>query len=201
MTEESNPNLIKSIIKEFVEILDYAKDKLEDDKVRQQVLLDLGLKPNPNALIHPKDPLENVRDFTKKVDPDLEAFESAFVDILNILNALDIYFRSGGDPEELVNSAVNKFLTVMTLTHVKQHNPKLYWWARLFGFVQETFVPNFSERILGLDEVWNNLKNRGFFSEYSLIALAALFLYMKKGKIFFGWDRAPESITPTADRI
>ena len=88
MTEETNPNFVQSIIKEFLEILDYAKEKLGDDKVRQQVLSDLGLKTNSNALIHPEDPLENVRKFTEKVDPDLEAFESAFVDILNILKRI-----------------------------------------------------------------------------------------------------------------
>ena len=203
MTEESNANLVKSIIKEIVGALDYTYEKLGDDIVRQQVFSDLGLKPAPDALIRPddRDPLENARKFTGPVDPDLEAFESAFLDILNVLNALDIYFRSAENPEELVNAAVNKFLTVMTLSHVKHYNPKLYWWARLFGFVQESFAPDFSERILGLDEVWDNLKNRGFFSEHSFVALAALLLYLKKGKIFFGWDPSPDSITPTADRI
>ena len=78
----NEPGFLQSAVGKIGEFFQWLKDKMEDDQVRRETLLDLGLNPDKDAkLTFPTNSINNINEYQKSVNPDDVAFKSAVNDV------------------------------------------------------------------------------------------------------------------------
>ena len=77
-----NPGFLQSVVGKIGEFFQWLKEKMEDDQVRRDTLLDLGLNPDKEAKLNiPDESINNINQYQKSVNPDDAAFNSAVNDV------------------------------------------------------------------------------------------------------------------------
>ncbi len=133
-----NPGFLQSAIGKIGEFFQWLKEKMEDDQVRRDTLLNLGLNPDTDAKLDiPGDSISNISQYQKSVNPDEVAFQSAVNDVKIIYSSLKEFIKAVIDDPNDVDTYIWLFLQVNTTNYVRLHYPEFYWVSQLLGFLAE----------------------------------------------------------------
>jgi hypothetical protein len=136
-----NQGFLQSAIGKIGEFFKWLKEKMEDDQVRRETLLNLGLNPDTDAELDiPDDSLDNISEYQKSVNPGEVAFQSAVNDVKIIYSSLKEFIKSVIDDPTEVDTYIWLFLEVNTTNFIRLHYPGFYWLSQLMGFLAEARV-------------------------------------------------------------
>lgn len=136
-----NQSFLQSAVGKIGEFFQWLKEKMEDDQVRRDTLLDLGLDPDTDAELDiPEDSVNNIAEYQKSVNPDDVAFQSAVNDVKIIYSSLKEFIKDVIDDPKDVDTYIWLFLEVNTTNYMRLHYPGFYWAAQLAGFLAESRV-------------------------------------------------------------
>ena len=136
-----NQSFIQSAVGKIGEFFQWLKEKMEDDQVRRDTLVDLGLNPDTDAKLDiPEDSVNNISEYKKSVNPDDVAFQSAVNDIKIIYSSLKEFIIAVIDDPTDVDTYIWLFLEVNTINYIRLHYPTFYWISQLAGFLAEARV-------------------------------------------------------------
>ena len=139
------PGFLQNVIGEIGDFFLWLKEKLGDDQVRRETLLDLGLDPDKEVDVQiPEGSLSNIDQYRKSVNADDVAFKSAVNDVKILYNAIKEFVKALLDnptenPQD-IHRILWQFFEVMGTNYVRLHRPGLYWTAQLSGFLVESGV-------------------------------------------------------------
>ncbi len=141
----NEPGFLQSAIGKIGEFFLWLKEKMEDDQVRRDTLLNLGLNPDKDVKLQiPEDSVNNISEYQKSVNPDDLAFKSAVNDVKILYAATKEFIKAILDnPTENpqgVHSLLWRFFEVMSTNYARLHHPGFYWFAQLSGFLVESGV-------------------------------------------------------------
>ena len=141
----NEPGFLQSAIGKIGEFFLWLKEKMEDDQVRRDTLLDLGLNPDKDVSLQiPDDSINNIDQYRKSVNPDDAAFKSAVNDVKTLYSATKEFIKAVLDnptenPQD-INTLLWRFFEVMSTNYVRLHHPGFYWFSQLSGFLVESGV-------------------------------------------------------------
>ena len=213
---------LQGLIGEIKEFLQWIKDTLEDDEARKSLLEDVGLEPTdpppkPNV---PQDKLDSIGRYQQTVDADKAALDSTLSDLRAVFDSVRSFISSFSLSPALVGEVTNRFLNLLALNYIRLRKPQLYVAAQAASFVEDTGAPFLSGKI-----TWKNIvklcTDGGHYllktilialddeeeaqarSDFYFVPLAAFlaFAFKQNNRTLYGWDPAPESVTPQGDAI
>ena len=136
-----DPGFVQSVIGKIGEFLIWLKEKMQDEKVRRDTLLDIGLDPNKEVELQiPDESLNNIDQYRKSVNPDDAAFKSAVNDLKTIYTAIKDFILALVDDPRDVDTYIWLFLQVTLTNYIRLHYPGFYWVSQLLGFIVESKV-------------------------------------------------------------
>ncbi len=136
-----DPGFLQSAIGKIGEFFLWLKEKMEDEQVRRDTLLDLGLNPDTDAELDiPEDSVNNISEYQKSLNPDDAAFQSAVNDVKIIYSSLKEFIIAVIDDPKDVDTYIWLFLEVNTTNYFRLHYPEFYWISQLLGFLSEARV-------------------------------------------------------------
>lgn len=134
-------SLLQNLVRELRQLIDPLVVAAEDQAVRREVVLELGLDPGANTpnLNLPQSSLNSINDYLGKSDPDLEAFYSVVQDIILVSNAIDDFIQalSASNPGIVVADIVETLVSLLTLGYLRQRAPILYALFEAIGALDE----------------------------------------------------------------
>ena len=139
------PGFLQSAIGEIGDFFLWLKEKLQDDQVRRETLLDLGLDPDKEVKLQiPDESISNIDQYRKSVNADDVAFQSALNDVKILYSATKEFIKALLDnptenPQD-IHRILWQFFEVMGTNYVRLRRPGLYWTAQLLGFLVESGV-------------------------------------------------------------
>jgi len=136
-----NQGFLQSVVGKIGEFLKWLKEEMEDDQVRRDTLLDLGLNPDKDVSLQiPEGSVDNIDQYRQSVNPDEVAFQSAVNDIKIIYSSLKEFIIAVIDDPKDVDTYIWLFLEVNTTNFIRLHYPGFYWASQLLGFLAEARV-------------------------------------------------------------
>lgn len=135
----------KSVLQEFlggtlVELLEFARDALNDDTVRRAIILDLGGSPadESTAPNFPPASLHSLKAYRDAAEPDLEALFTAIQDAKTLFDALRSFVESLRlDPDATVDEAYRGLLDILGWNFIRLRWPRLFFIAQALSFAEE----------------------------------------------------------------
>jgi hypothetical protein len=138
---DEKPGFLQSVVGEIGKFFLWLKEKMTDDQVRRDTLLDLGLDPDKEVKLQiPEESVNNIDQYHKSVNPDDVAFQSAVNDVKIIYSSLKDFIKALIDDPKDVDTYIWLFLEVNTTNYIRLHYPGLYWTSQLLGFIAEARV-------------------------------------------------------------
>ena len=207
-------NALQQFMREIRALLSPLAEVAADQEVRREVLLSLGLRPGPVVpnLANPQTGFDNIDRYIQATDPDLTAFASAVGDVVNILTALEslIELVRAADEEAAAEELLNLFVSMLTLGYLRARQPSIYAFFAALGVIGEQgldlerFLSVFRGGGLGplppTEQEVRDISDAIFLPVATLVAVTAMTI-KQDFKIGYGWDAAPGSASPLADRI
>lgn len=143
MTAERN--IVQRAVHGLIDVLEWIRDTLADETARRAVLADLGLPvtappPAPDFA----EQLDNLDRYRQQVDPDLEAFLSAWGDLVACLDALDtMLVAAGARRDEDLKELTFQLFSLLATDWMRLRIPTVYFLARLLAVFEEQFPKQF----------------------------------------------------------
>jgi Family of unknown function (DUF6603) len=163
----NEPGFLQSVIGKIGEFFLWLKEKMQDDQVRRDTLLNLGLDPDKEVSLQiPDGSLNNIDQYRKSVNPDDAAFKSAVNDIKTIYSATKEFIKAIIDnptenPQD-IHTLLWRFFEVMGTNYARLHYPGFYWFAQLSGFLVESGVTGQSAvKGQGTPDITYNIVTKG----------------------------------------
>ncbi|QGY44857.1 hypothetical protein GM418_14625 [Maribellus comscasis] len=136
-----NQGFLQSAVGKIGEFVEWLKEKMEDEQVRRDTLLDLGLDPDTDTKLDiPEDSVNNINQYQKSINPDDVAFQSAVNDVKIIYSSLKEFIKAVVDDPKDVDTYIWLFLELNTTNYIRLHYPEFYWISQLLGFLAEARV-------------------------------------------------------------
>jgi hypothetical protein len=134
-------NLVQRSVGGFADFFRWARDRLAEDTVRREVLVDLGLNPAATARVQVPDArLDSIDRYRQRVDPDKEALTAAIEDVKALYDAVRAFVEaSAGGPGPIAEEAAHRLFRLLTINYVRHKVPIVFWLAQVFGFIEEAF--------------------------------------------------------------
>ena len=141
----NEPGFLQSIIGKIGEFFLWLKEKMQDDQVRRDTLLDLGLDPDKDVSLQiPDESINNIDQYRKSVNPGDVAFKSAVNDVKTLYSSTKEFIKALIDnptenPQD-IHTLLWRLFEVMGTNYARLHYPGFYWFAQLSGFLVESGV-------------------------------------------------------------
>src|SRR5919204_6955186 len=213
--QKKKKNIFQRIAKWFAEAADWIEEHLGDPALAKTIAEDLGL--NPSATAQPALPAaskQKIKDYASAIDPVKAAFEETVTEIADVVQAI-LTFSDAVKGEGMTAWDVLLLITkVGTADSLRVRFPAVYALAKASLLVADD-VDSLEE--LDPDRLLKLLRGEGeppgsgelmveHISESAalvVLVLQAIFEDRLKGVLdaYYGWDTAPDSTTPNADRI
>lgn len=138
---EEEPGILQSALGKIIDFILWLKEKMEDEKVRRDVLLDLGLDPDTDVELQiPEESVDNINEYRQSINPDNVAFKSALNDVKIVFNSIKEFITAFIDDPGDVDTYVWLFLEVNSTNYIRLHFPLFYWTSQVLGFIVESKV-------------------------------------------------------------
>ena len=141
----NEPGFLQSVIGKIGEFFLWLKEKMEDDQVRRDTLLNLGLNPDKDVKLQiPEESVNNIDQYRKSVKPDDVAFQSAVNDVKILYSStkefIKVILDNPTENPQDIHTLLWRFFEVMSTNYARLHHPGFYWFAQLSGFLVESGV-------------------------------------------------------------
>lgn len=147
-------NLVKAMarfLRGVVETLqEFLGESAENPLFRRAFEADLGLPPGSlDGIQSPDANLDQLDGYIDAEDASLVEFLESVDDIHRYINAWRAVLEAAAteDTNRTLDEILYRLFELGTLNYVKYSLPGLYWWARLLGFVEQTFQVHLDESI------------------------------------------------------
>jgi uncharacterized protein DUF6603 len=208
------PNIFQRIAKWFAAAADWIEENLGDPAIAQTLREDLGLNSSSNATPSlPAASKDKIKQYADAIDPDKSAFEDTVAEISDVVNAALTFGDAVKSDGMTAWDVVFLLMKVGTADSLRLRYPWAYAIARaalLIGDEADTieqFDPDVLLKVLRGESLdpGESEKIVEHISEVASLVVVAEAIFEKKlhGVLdgYYGWDPAPDSTTPAADRI
>lgn len=138
---DENSGFLQSVVGKIGEFFLWLKEKMQDDQVRRDTLLDLGLNPDKEVELQiPDESINNIDQYRNSVNPDDAAFKSAVNDVKIIFSSIKGFIKAVIDDPKDADTYIWLFLEVNTTNFIRLRYPGFYWVSQLLGFMVESRV-------------------------------------------------------------
>ena len=137
MSKNKEAGFVKSAVIWLADYIPWIEENLRDSKMRNAILLDLGLDPSKYA--EPKLPAENINSidrYRNSVDVDEIATQSVLNDLEAVYDAIKAFLLSGS-VNEGIEELVYQFFNLMAVNYIRMRYPGVYWVCQVLGFIAE----------------------------------------------------------------
>src|SRR5436190_10244725 len=208
-------NIFQRIAQWFSSAADWIEENLGDPALAKALTEDLGLKSSDTKPVLPADSKQKIKAYADSVDPDKAAFEDTVAEIKDVVDAALVFGDAVKSDDLTAWDVVFLLMKVATADSLRVRFPWAYAIARatlLLGddadSIQE-FDPDLLFKVFRGEKLDPGEGERfvEHVSEVASLVVVAEALFEKKLKLegvvdgYYGWDSAPDSTTPLADRI
>jgi hypothetical protein len=209
-------NIFQRIAQWFSDAADWIEENLGDPAIAKSLTEDLGLNSSTNAKpVLPADSKEKIKTYADSVDPDKAAFEDTVAEIKDVVDAALTFGDAIKSDGLTAWDVVFLLMKVATVDSLRVRFPWAYALARATLLVGDDadsiqqFDPDVLFKVFRGEKLDPGEGERfvEHVSEVASLVVVAEALLEKKLKLegvvdgYYGWDSAPDSTTPLADRI
>src|SRR6266545_2827614 len=213
--EKKQKNVFQRIAEWFTEAAEWIQENLGDPAIAKTLTEDLNLNAAAGAQpALPASALQGIKDYQKAVDPEKAAFEATVTEIKDVVDAILTFADAVKGEGMTAGDVVYLVFKVGTVDSLRVRLPWLYALAKLVLLVSDdadSIEELDPDRLLKLlrgepqPPGASELVVEHIFEGVSLVVLIAQAKFEDdlKGILdaYYGWDPAPDSATPVADRI
>jgi hypothetical protein len=223
LTSDDTVNTLQSLVSEISEFLQPITQGVQDEDVRREILLALGLDPGQagTPVDIPPSSLASIDDYRHRAaeEADLRAFISVLTDITRITAALKDFITTvaNNDPDQppgfLVEEVWSFFLEATALGYLRVRQPGVYIAAsalKLFeeqtirygGITQLLFhTADFFEELWGSANNFRTDDDAKRVSDVALFVVGTVIASLVKAEFVYGYDPDPLSDSSLADAV
>ncbi|HVG19262.1 MAG TPA: DUF6603 domain-containing protein, partial [Blastocatellia bacterium] len=218
MADEKAVSIGQSFVREVRALLEPLEGIFADEELRREVLLSLGVRVAPGALVpnlpNPGGGLASIDSYIAQTDPDMIALAGALATMGQLAVSLEgfIAAAAAGDADVVAEEILNAFVSALTVGYMRTHQPEAYAFMRAIGLISNEFFH--IERlgsVLGVGSLgFGELKTEADAVRFSntillpaslAVAITAVVAGVEELHAAYGWERSPGSTSPNADTI